>query len=149
MDPLSITVSVSSLLVVTARIVKLINNVHGSYQDAAIVLASIASECAVIHASLAHLQNLILTKSHTLGPGLTPQVIGVFDTSLLGCALTFSVIDKEVQGLVDGLNPTKGLSGKKRIQFILEQDRLKELLTQVRGQQTSLTLLLAILQKSV
>jgi hypothetical protein len=73
MDPLSITVFVSSLLMVAAKVVKSISDVRDRYKDAAFMLASIASEVAVIHASLAHLQNSMLADVQTLASRLTPQ----------------------------------------------------------------------------
>jgi hypothetical protein len=147
MDPLSITVSVSSLLMVAAKVVKSISDVRDRYKDAAFMLASIASEVAVIHASLAHLQNSMLADVQTLASRLTPQITSIFDTGLLGCALALSVLDDEVQGLVQGADLTEGVSAKKKMQYALDPDRLKELLTQIRGQQIAITLLLTTFQK--
>jgi hypothetical protein len=102
MDPLSIKVSVSSLLVVAATVVKVIHDVRGDYKDAAPMLSSIASECTVVQAALARLQSLMLADSQALESRLTPQVTAVFETALLGCALTLSVIDEELGRLVEG-----------------------------------------------
>jgi hypothetical protein len=53
----------------------------------------------------------------------------------------FLFFDDEVEGLVRGADLTKGVSTKKKMQYALDPDRLKELLTQIRGQQIAITLL--------
>ncbi|ERF72070.1 hypothetical protein EPUS_04988 [Endocarpon pusillum Z07020] len=115
MDPLSVTVSVSSLLVIAARVVKVIHDIRGDYKDAEFILCSIASECTVTEA---------------------------FDTALLGCALTLSVLDEELRKLVQGgFIDTNALEPRK-LKYLVENERLKELLQQIRGQLLAITLLL-------
>ncbi|KAF7506534.1 hypothetical protein GJ744_011680 [Endocarpon pusillum] len=133
MDPLSVTVSVSSLLVIAARVIKVIHDIRGDYKDAEFVLCSIASECTVVHTSLAHLQSMMLADFQTLRSRLTPQVTEAFDTALLGCALTLSVLDEELRKLVQGgVIDTNALEPRK-LKYLVENDRLKELLQQIRG----------------
>lgn len=95
MDPLSRTVSVSSLLVIAARVVNIIHDVRGDDKDAALMLSSITSECTVVHATLARLQSLMLADSQALRSRLTQQVTAVFETALL---------DEEIKGLVQEEN---------------------------------------------
>jgi hypothetical protein len=53
----------------------------------------------------------------------------------------FLFFDDEVKGLVRGTDLTKGVSAKKKMQYALDLDRLKELLTQIHGYQIAITLL--------
>ncbi len=111
------------------------------------MLVSVASECSLVHASLAHLQNQILADHGALHPLLTLQVITMFDIALLGCALTFSVLDEGVKRFVEVAAPSHGLSRKAKMHFAIDHDQLKEFLTPVRGQQVAITLLLTTIQR--
>ena len=95
------------------------------------MLASIASECSVVHACLAHLQNLVLADSSALHYRFTPQVTTVFDKALIGGVLTLCLLDDEVQELVKGADSASNMTGKKKLQSVLNQDYLKKLLTQI------------------
>ncbi|RVD85469.1 uncharacterized protein DFL_003790 [Arthrobotrys flagrans] len=139
MDPLSITVSVSSLIIVCTRIIKLSSDVSNAYRNASFVLSAIASECAVISASLTRLQNMLSNQLERLGP-----LAESLETALLGCALTMSVLQEQIGGLANETND--GQLKPKKFKYVLEQDYLKELLHQVRGQQVSITLLLQTYQ---
>ncbi|KAK6338472.1 hypothetical protein TWF730_002535 [Orbilia blumenaviensis] len=140
MDPFSITVSVSSLIVVCTRIIKLSSDVSAAYRSASFTLSAIASECAVISASLTRLQNMLLNEPERLG-----ALADNLDTALLGCALTMSVLQEQIGGLA---KETEGGERQvKKFKYVLEQDYLKELLQQIRGQQVSITLLLQTYQR--
>ncbi|KAF3933020.1 hypothetical protein ABW20_dc0105758 [Dactylellina cionopaga] len=140
MDPLSITVSVSSLIVVCARIIKFSSDVSNAYRSASFALSAIASECAVISASLTRLQNMLLSQPERLS-----ALAESLDTALLGCALTMSVLQEQIGGLAK--ETEDGELKPKKFKYVLEQDYLKELLQQIRGQQVSITLLLQTYQR--
>ena len=67
------------------------------------------------------------------------------ETSLLGCALTMSVLQEQIGGLAQ--ETEEGELKPKKFKYVLEQDYLKELLQQIRGQQISITLLLQTYQR--
>src|SRR5690242_5431723 len=143
MDPLSIAGSTASTLVVAARIIKSLKDVHSMYKEAPLTLSTICSECSVVYASLALIQsslpaNLELSRS--------TQVYSACDTALLGCALTLSVLDKEIQSCVEAKQNPHNASAVKKCRVVFEKDHLQELLSQVRGQQVALNLLLTMLQ---
>ena len=69
------------------------------------------------------------------------------DTALLGCALTMSVLQEPIGGLAR--ETEDGELKPKKFKFVLEQDHLKELLQQIRGQQVSITLMLQTYQRYV
>jgi hypothetical protein len=140
MDPLSITVSVSSLIIVCTRIIKLSSAVSSTYRDASFMLSAITSESAVISASLTRLQSMLLSQPDRLG-----ALAESLETALLGCALTLSVLQEQLGGLAT--ETEAGEIKPKKFKYVLEQDHLKELLQQIRGQQISITLLLQTYQK--
>jgi hypothetical protein len=146
MEPISVTAGVSSLLVVAARVIKALHEVHGHYKDAPLLLSSISSECSVVYASLALLQNLYSTNSIAVEGQLSQQVLSAFNTALLGCALTLSVLDKEIDACVKAGRTPEDAAAVKKCKVVFERDNLQELLLQIRGQQTALTLLLTTLQ---
>lgn len=67
------------------------------------------------------------------------------ETALLGCALTMSVLYEQISGLAD--ETKHGELIPKNFKFVLERDHLNEILQQIRGQQTSITLLLQTVQR--
>ena len=143
-DPLSVTASVSSLVVISAQIIKAINGFHEAYKDAPLIISSIATECTIIQASLAALQNLLLDNSDAGNlPGSTVQAL---DTSLVGCALTLSVVDKEVKKYIQKNGESSGRAIARKALFTFEKSHLDELLQQIRGHQVALTLLLTTMQ---
>lgn len=140
MDPLSITVSVSSLIVFCAKVIKASHDLCSQFKSAAFTLSAITSECSVINASLSNLQSLILEDPERL-----QDASSTFEIALLGCALTMSVLDEEIGGVLKETNG--GTLTPKRFKYVLEQDHLKELLQQIRGQQIAISLLLQTYQR--
>lgn len=104
------------------------------------MLSAITAECAVISASLARLQNMLLGNPDRLG-----ALVESLETALLGCALTMSVLQEQIGGVAS--ETENGESKPKKFKFVLEHDHLKELLQQIRGQQVSITLLLQTYQR--
>lgn len=76
------------------------------------------------------------------------DILNVFEVAFTGCMTVFSCLEAETRNLKQR-NPTvlAKLPGVlARLKFIWNQDRLKELLEALRGQQTSITFLLNILE---
>lgn len=145
MDPLSVTVSVSGLILSAGKIIKSIHDLHSHLKDLPLLISSISAECTVVYASLSYLQDM-QTRPR---PGWATIVTDAISTSLMGCALTLSVLDKDIDAcLVAGRHPWDA-DAVRRSRAIMSQDHLKELITQLRGQQMALSLLLTTLQRSV
>lgn len=108
------------------------------------MLSAVSTECTVINASLAMLQNLMLGNIDDLQSRMVPEVLATFDTALQGCCLTLSVIEEELKSLL--VCEEKGDVVPKRLKYILEKEHLKELLLQLRGQQSGVSLLLQMYQ---
>lgn len=148
MDPLSIATSTSALISCTAKLVKLLYDLHNTLEDAPLLLSSIINECTVVHTSLCVIHDR-QSKYATVHDARSDQVFNTFDVALSGCALILSVLEKDVQScLLAGKSP-QDPGAIKRSKIILSKDHLREILSQLRGQQQALTLLLTTLQRSV
>ncbi|KAF1947094.1 hypothetical protein EJ02DRAFT_334893 [Clathrospora elynae] len=111
------------------------------YKDASILITAIYSESMVIAASLSQVQNLL---QHD-GLQRKPQLLETFDRALTGCRIVYGCLEEEVIDLVVKAE-TEDLGFKDRARFLLKEDTFKELLTQIRGQQSALSLLIQGLQ---
>jgi hypothetical protein len=95
----------------------------------------------VIAASLSQVQNLL--QHETLQN--KPQLLETFDRALTGCRVVYGCLEEEVRDLVIKAE-NDDLKFKDRAKFLWKEDTFKELLTQIRGQQSALTLLIQGLQ---
>jgi hypothetical protein len=145
MDPLTIT---TAALTISARCLTTAKTVYAlrtKFKNAQVTISAIHSESTVIGASLGHLQNLVLKDPETLRSNFAsrPELESAFDTALTGCALVYSVLDDEVKKLLGDDNGSSRAAGLK---CVWKEDTMKELLQQIRGQQSALSLLIQGLQ---
>jgi hypothetical protein len=95
----------------------------------------------VIAASLSQVQNLL--QHDALRE--KPQLVETFDRALTGCRVVYGCLEEEVRELrIKAEN--NDLKFKDRARFLWKEDTFKELLTQIRGQQSALSLLIQGLQ---
>ncbi|KAF2117183.1 P-loop containing nucleoside triphosphate hydrolase protein [Lophiotrema nucula] len=152
MDPLSISASVSTLLVGSTRIVQMANTVRLKYKAAAMIMAGIASECSTINVALAQLQvhfTRVDLSSYKAQQG-GEDVLRCIDTVTLGCSMALSLIEEHLAAGIrdEGVESSKmesGVSRKEKAKFVWNEDGIKDLVMQLRGYQSSLTLLLNVL----
>ncbi|KAF2802570.1 uncharacterized protein BDZ99DRAFT_200839 [Mytilinidion resinicola] len=142
MDPLSVAANVINVLSETIRCAKGLYDLRDKYRDAYVTITSIYSESMVISAALSQVQNLLLHDAL----GQKPDLEAAFDTALTGCMVVYSCLDEEVQRLAGSGPPGGDLGWRERSRIVWEEDRMKELLLQIRGQQTAMTLLIQGLQ---
>jgi hypothetical protein len=95
----------------------------------------------VIAASLSQVQNLL----HHDTLQSKPQLLETFDRALTGCRVVYGCLEEEVRDLVAKAE-ADDLRFKDRAKFLWKEDTFKELLTQIRGQQSALSLLIQGLQ---
>jgi hypothetical protein len=95
----------------------------------------------VIAASLSQVQNLL----HQDTLQSKPQLLETFDRALTGCRVVYGCLEEEVRELVVKAD-ADDLKFKDRAKFLWKEDTFKELLTQIRGQQSALSLLIQGLQ---
>jgi hypothetical protein len=120
MDPLSITSVVVSLTAKCMQAAKQLNDLRDKYRSAQIIISAICSESTVISLSLSQLQGLMLQNPQILSTRLAarPEIQSTFDTVLTSCMVVFTVLEEEILNL----------------------------LGQIRGQQSTMSLLLQLLQ---
>lgn len=148
MDPLSITAAVLSITATSLKVARGLNYIREKYKHAQLTISAISTEATVVSASLSRVQGLILRDAG----GITGQLeegsdlTNIFDCALTGCSVVLEVIDDEIQKLVEASNGEVELGWAARCRLIWNEDLMKDLLTQLRGQQTALTLLLQGIQ---
>ncbi|KAF4332439.1 GTPase-activating of the rho rac family (LRG1) [Fusarium beomiforme] len=102
----------------------------------------ICSESTIISIGLSELQMKILRRDDLAQAWASrTEIWTAFETALTGCMVVFSCLEAETRSL-RSKNP--GVWAK--LKFIWNQDRLKELLVALRGQQSSITFLLKLLE---
>ncbi|KAJ4343934.1 hypothetical protein N0V95_006536 [Ascochyta clinopodiicola] len=111
------------------------------YKDASILITAIYSESMVIAASLSQVQNLLQHDALLR----KPQLLETFDRALTGCRVVYGCLEEEVRDLAEKAERSD-LKFKDRAKFLWKEDTFKELLTQIRGQQSALSLLIQGLQ---
>ncbi|KAI4945749.1 hypothetical protein J4E91_007662 [Alternaria rosae] len=111
------------------------------YKDASVLITAIYSESMIIAASLSQVQNLL--QNDALRE--KPQLLETFDRALTGCRVVYGCLEEEVRDLrVKAENDN--LKFKDKAKFVFKEDAFRELLTQIRGQQSALSLLIQGLQ---
>jgi hypothetical protein len=102
----------------------------------------ICSESTIISIGLSELQMKILRRDDLSQAWASKTEIWMaFETALTGCLVVFSCLEAETRSL-----RTKNPGVWAKLKFIWNQDRLKELLGALRGQQSSIAFLLNLLE---
>ncbi|KAH7345830.1 beta-lactamase/transpeptidase-like protein [Pyrenochaeta sp. MPI-SDFR-AT-0127] len=149
MDPLSIAAAASSLVFSVVRNGRALATVFEKYQDSQQCIFMMQTECTVLAAALSQLQ-MIFSKVPDSAISRYPDfVMEALDLSLVGCTLTLSVLNKEIGNLVESIddNAAKMTKGK-RLKYLWKEESMNELLQQLRGQSSALSLLLKALDSS-
>lgn len=111
------------------------------------VIVAICSESTVISASLTQIQSLLLQrhdfaeiwKSHT-------ELPMVLDQAVTGVIVIFNLLDAEIQRITAGTSDPSRIRWRPRLRMLWNESQLNDLLSSIRGQQTSMTLLIQLLQ---
>lgn len=111
------------------------------FDQAAVTITAIYTESMVIAASLSQIQKLL--QSTTLQNN--PELCETLDRALTGCWLVYQCVDEEVRVLAQKI-AVEDLRKRDRARFLLKESNFKELLQQIRGQQSALGLLVQGLQ---
>ncbi|KAL2692546.1 hypothetical protein Neosp_002956 [[Neocosmospora] mangrovei] len=105
----------------------------------------ICSESTLISIALSELQMKILRRDDLSQAWASrTDVLMAFETALAGCMIVFSCLEAETRQLQSQNSSSMGVWAK--IRFMWNQDRLKDLLNALRGQQTSIGFLLKLLE---
>ena len=146
MDPFSITTAILPVTKACFTTAKSLYDIRNEYKDAPTTITSMCSETTVISASLSQLQHIVLRKNDLEATLLVrPELASALDCSIIGCTVVFSCLKEEMaqvkKGMRDGQPTTKS-----KAKLVCNKDKLRELLEDLRGQQTALSTLIALLQ---
>ena len=149
MDPLSIAATASGLVFSVVRNGRALATIFEKYKDSQRCIFMIQTECTVLAAALSQLQ-MVFSKVSKADMGQCPDfVVEAIDLSLTGCTLTMSVLSKELDSLVDSVNSDRAKMAKgKKVKYVWKEEPMIELLQQLRGQSSALSLLLKALDSS-
>ncbi|KAL1608276.1 hypothetical protein SLS60_003215, partial [Paraconiothyrium brasiliense] len=111
------------------------------FDQAAVLITAIYTESMVVAASLSQIQSLL--KGTTLQK--KPELRTTLDQALTGCWVVYQCLDEEVRDLARKVD-VNDLRRRDRARFLLKEANFKELLQQIRGQQSALGLLIQGLQ---
>lgn len=148
MDPLSVTASVVSLTAICVQTAKALNDLRGKLQSADLTIAAICTEATIISASLSRIQSSMLGSPDGLSDKLSarPDLEATLDQALTGCCVVFDVLQAEIRKLTESAQSVSSDLGlKARLRFLWSESTMQDILTQLRGLQTALTLLLQLL----
>lgn len=150
MDPFSITASVVGITTTCLATIRTPNDLGHRLQGAALTIAAICSESAVISATLSRLQSIIASHDQSFFSRFDDRMesLATFDIALLGCMAMFSCLQEEVQALSKGLSEDGTIGRLSRPKLNWKEETMQELLRQLQGQQVAMSLLLQILQTS-
>ncbi|ORY17080.1 hypothetical protein BCR34DRAFT_555977 [Clohesyomyces aquaticus] len=148
MDPLTITSTVISISARCVQTARALYDLRGKYKDASMLITAIYTETTVISTSLASIQGLCTRNPEALRSTLHERsdLTATFDQALTGCVLVYSVLDEEVHRLYAEIGKDGIAGAMGRMKFVWKEDTMKDVLTQIRGQQTALSLLIQLLQ---
>jgi hypothetical protein len=149
MDPLSITASVMSVTAGCMKLAKTISDLREKYKHAQTILSALCAESTVICATLSQIQSLILRRPDVFRTQLRerPELVATFDVAVTGCMAVFAVLDDEVQKLVaHGVEAANDVGWADKAKFLWNESFMKDLLQQIRGLQSALTLLVQAMQ---
>lgn len=142
--------AVASLVLSSTKLAMLISAVRDSYQNAPTTLTATLTECKIIHIALFKIQELIYQSESDLSSRLKAQapLREAFDGALTGCRMTLSVLNFELDKLVEPKKDTNSveIGFQVKARLVWKEDIMKQLLDQTRGQMSSLRHLIEILE---
>lgn len=149
MDPLSISAGVAGLVSVCALVIGLCADVVGRYQDAPRILSSIQTECSTTREALSLVfvlvnRNYPSVASHlSTSESLTQKI----DIALTGCTFTLTRLDNELRDILQKKEADGKLTFRQRSKFVWNEDTLREVMEELRGQREALNFLVNVVQR--
>jgi hypothetical protein len=144
MDPLSIVASASALVFASVRAVKGLCGLRECYKTAGTMIASISSECMVLHIALSQIQKLALIDSFFDRLASQLDLKDSLELALLSCTQTLSALEEEIREL----SPKGEQKGDHflRLKYLWNEETMREILLQLRSQQNAISVLLTAIQ---
>ena len=138
MDPFSITgfaASILGLVGATATIAKRLNDMYGKFKDADLTISLISSQLCTLKAALE--QILQWMKSPLFSVPRHQQLLRDLETATRGCKAVVALLDEYTQ-------TASGFLGT--LEFVWNEDKIKEYSNHLNHQANALTLFLQALQ---
>ena len=151
MDPFTICTTVASLVKTCGTAATTCNGLLSKYKNAPQILASIRTECATIKTALSYVDWLVKRDTKLLSSQLKAHspLAETLDVALTGCAVTFSLLDIELQKLYDKSKDQDGYKWKDKMRYVWDEDRAKNILDHMRGLHNAVNLVLTAFQTYV
>lgn len=144
MDPLSIVASASSLVFAGVKVVKGLSGLRKRYKTAGTIIASISSECMVLHIALSQIHKLAMVDSFFDRLASHLELKDGFELALLSCTQTFSALEEEIRKLSpEGEQKDDHFL---RLKYLWNGETMREILLQLRSQQNAISVLLTAIQ---
>ncbi|KAK4141247.1 uncharacterized protein C8A04DRAFT_31225 [Dichotomopilus funicola] len=151
-DPLSIAASVAGLLAISSKVIFGLNTFASAISHTPKSLQRVVAEVVAVNRILGEVQRLIAWQSDAErpnNPSLDLVQLDQLVTTLTGCVLVFSELEKHMDDLV-GME--SGVSGSKprivweRMLWTRKEDDIEKLMDDLHRHKTSLSLMLNIIQ---
>ncbi|ORY06757.1 hypothetical protein BCR34DRAFT_604104 [Clohesyomyces aquaticus] len=141
MEPLTAAVGLMAMIPQCMQSAKDLYDLRAHYKDASLLISAIYSESMVIAASLSQVQTLLQRDALRN----RPELHDTFDKALTGCRVVYVCLEEEVRELARKAD-NEELRRRDRLKYLWREETFKELLQQIRGQQSALVLLIQVLQ---
>lgn len=156
MDPISIAASISSLIIGSTKVVQLANSLQQQYANTEMLMTSIAAECSTVTVALAQLQSALHSRrERSWKTDGKEDVLKSVEAVTIACALTLSLMEKYMVAVLEksqdegeaSVGKTDGrLTKKDKMKILWNDEEIGRLVSQLRGYQSSLSLLLNVVQ---
>ena len=144
MDPFSLTVGALSIVGISVgTCAKILHDIRGKYKNAGLTIASMTTECVTIQTALCQIESLTEKDPELFLSRLEvrPDLKSALDTAITGCTTTFAVLEDELHKLADE-STRKG-----KIQYLWNENTMRELLSQIRSQYSAISFLMMAIQR--
>lgn len=149
MDPLSISASVAGLTASCVQTAKTLRDLKDKFDNANLTISAICTETTLISASMSHIQSCMLQSPDAVSAKLQsqPSLESTLDQALTGCYVVFDNLESEVSKLTESEVQQNAVELKftSKLRYMWSESTMKELLAQMRGLQTALTLVIQLL----
>ncbi|KAL8785349.1 MAG: hypothetical protein Q9213_003414 [Squamulea squamosa] len=148
MDAFSISASVVGLTATCLKTAKALHDIKDKFDNGNLIISAICTETTIISASLSRIQSSILSSPDEISDKFKerPDLVATLDSALTGCYVVFDVLQVEVQKYTQSKNSESSNIGfRAKLRYVWNETAMQDILTQMRGLQTALALLLQLL----
>jgi hypothetical protein len=148
-DPLSIAASVVGLLAVSSKVIFGLTTFASAIKHTPKSLQRVVAEVGAVNCILGEVQKLIAWQSDGERPNNQRLDLIQLDhlvTTLTGCVLVFSELEKHIDDLVGADSGSKPRIIWERISWTRKEDEIGKLMDDLHRHKTSLSLMLTIIQ---